>query len=376
MTNQLLKNLTNIEVIEELTEKIDFNNLISENFNQWNTVKMCLNKDFHFFEELLFKIHFKRKKKLSKIQRSNIIKFLSIGYLISNDIRYLNEFLWFYDNNKENQEYYSLLINRFKDNTKEKYHPFPLCSVNEVNKFIEIHTDNNESKDEKSLNNAKIALVGPPFFFNKVYWKLVKEGFDVKVFSLLYDSNKLKRAFLKSGLFFRFYNFIKGVRFKYKTINFNPKDETITDLSQRQEFEIGFHKLGFILKQNLLSCFKKGLINDHWGILPFIRGRSTIEYSILFGFPLYVTTHFVDDTIDTGGIVKLYSYESLPKTFKSVKQIRSIIKLGLEDRIYSSIKEVCSNNNQICNEKKSGLTFYSIHDFLTAYIEEYLLNHF
>lgn len=373
MINQLLEELTDIKATEESAEKIDLNTLISENFTQWNKIKKDFKNNFLFFEELLFKIHFKRKKKLTKIQRNNIIKFLSIGYLFSNDIRYLNEFLWFHKDHEEYKLFYSLMLNRFKANTKGKYHSFPLCTIDDVNDFVKLNTKETEQNNETPINTPKIGLLGPPFFFKKVYWRLIKEGFNVKVFSLLYDSNRKKRMFLKSGLLFLLFNFINGVRFKYETIEFKPKDEKITDILKEKELDIGFHKLGFILKKNLLDCFKIGLLNDHWAILPFVRGRSTIEYSIILGFPMCVTTHFVDEGIDTGSIVKIFPYTNLSEICSSVAEIKKKIKSDLENRIFDSIKNISMNKNQIKNEKTSGLTFYSMHDTLLNYVEKEIL---
>ena len=62
----------------------------------WDNINNVFLKEPSRFEDLLFKIHFKRKKELPAAQRSGILHFLSIGYSATDDIRYFNEFLWFY----------------------------------------------------------------------------------------------------------------------------------------------------------------------------------------------------------------------------------------------------------------------------------------
>ncbi len=356
----------------ELEYSINIETLLNKNFDDWNIIQNLFKSNPLFFEELLFKIHFKRNKKLEIYQKQNIIKFLVQGYIITQDIRYFNEFLWFYNNDKKYLQEYYTIFEKFKQNTLNKIHPFPLCKKEDVEKFL-IKNNMSQINTGAKQKDFKIGLIGPPFLFKNVYLKLKQQNLDVKVFSLTHDTEIKRKLFLKSGIFFKVFNFLKGVYFPYKIINIDYKNGKITKILKNNELDLGFHKLGFIIKENIIDGFKIGLINDHWGVLPFIRGKSTLEYSLLFDFPICATTHFINKEVDTGSIIKIYSYNNIIKENNKIKQIKKKIKENMENRILDSINLICSNQKPILNDKLSGLTFYSMHKFLINYIEKEIL---
>lgn len=361
---------------QEIDYSLDLETLLSSDSINWLDVENIFKENYLSFEKLLFRLHFKRKYKLEKFQKDNILKFLSMGYMISDDVRYFNEFLWFYNNDKKYLQEFKQVYEKFNENTKNRFHKFPLCGKQDVKDFIEQNNFVHKLEMNSSKKNWKIGFIGVPFFFKNVYWKLNK-NFNVEVVSLKHDVSRKKRFLLRSGLPFRLFNLLKGVTFPYKVLNCNYKDEELTDVLKARNFDIGFHKLGFILKENIINGFKFGILNDHWGILPFIRGKSTIEYSLLFDFPVGVTVHYIDKTVDTGDIVKIYLYEDLISGYRSIKKIKNEIKSKLGDRIFDSICTVaCQNENisLIKNDKSQGLTFYSIHPFLSDYIEKNILH--
>lgn len=65
--------------------------------------------------------------------------------------------------------------------------------------------------------------------------------------------------------------------------------------------------LGFstsrILSQHIINIPRIGLLNAHPGLLPKYRGRDTIQWAIHNGDDIGVTVYFVDEGVDTGGIV-------------------------------------------------------------------------
>lgn len=63
---------------------------------------------------------------------------------------------------------------------------------------------------------------------------------------------------------------------------------------------------GGILKDHIISTARKGVLNAHPAILPFIRGVDAIKHSILKDVPIGVTGHFIDKGIDTGAIIERY----------------------------------------------------------------------
>jgi len=60
---------------------------------------------------------------------------------------------------------------------------------------------------------------------------------------------------------------------------------------------------GNILKDEILSVPRLGVLNSHLALLPEIRGMSSPEWSLLCNIPLGITIHFMDASIDTGRIL-------------------------------------------------------------------------
>ncbi len=77
---------------------------------------------------------------------------------------------------------------------------------------------------------------------------------------------------------------------------------------------------GNILRSEVLKVPRLGVLNSHLALLPEIRGMSSPEWSLLCGFPLGITTHFMDGGIDTGPIL-------LRREFASVDDCDSLTDL-------------------------------------------------
>lgn len=60
---------------------------------------------------------------------------------------------------------------------------------------------------------------------------------------------------------------------------------------------------GNLLRRELLQTPRLGVINVHLGLLPEIRGMSTVEWSLLKAVPAGITIHYMDSGIDTGPIL-------------------------------------------------------------------------
>lgn len=76
--------------------------------------------------------------------------------------------------------------------------------------------------------------------------------------------------------------------------------ESVLAWLHRHQFDIGLHGMGVIYRRTALDAFRLGILNAHIGFLPPFRGRSVVEWSLLFGAPLGVSVFFMDDGIDTG----------------------------------------------------------------------------
>ena len=59
----------------------------------------------------------------------------------------------------------------------------------------------------------------------------------------------------------------------------------------------------YIIKQNQLDCFRFGAVNIHPSYLPYGRGSDPIIWSIVNGWPLGFSIHWIDEGIDTGNVL-------------------------------------------------------------------------
>lgn len=125
------------------------------------------------------------------------------------------------------------------------------------------------------------------------------------------------------------------------------------------------HKLGFILKENIINSVRGGIINEHWGYLPYVRGKSTIEYSILLNIPIVCTHHFVIRKIDCGNIIAKYHIPIAQ--FTNINEIKNHIRKTLSTKIFQTLKGF-KKENVLKNKEEDGKTFYLINPFLLEYI--------
>lgn len=357
-----------------LDEIPDFESVIQGEFNSSDFLKYHFRTDFKFFNKLLLQIHNRRKSKLSDNQLFNLLRFLSIGYLNSNDVRYFNEFLWFYRSKGSCQDLKKIVLHNFKNNLDENNtHSIPYFTKTNINSYIS-KLNSQANKHIKNNNNVKLSvgLIGIPFIFKNIYSRLINNKFPVSVFVIPYFTELKRRFFLKSGFIFKAFNRLNGVKFSYKVLNYHHHDQKIKELLLNENLDIGFFKLGFIVKDNIYDAFNIGLLHDHLAVLPFVRGRSSIEFSLLIGVPVGSTIHFIGRGIDTGAIVKVYTYDV--QKGEDINSIRKKIKKDFENRIYDSLEKISKNTcKYITNDTSKGLTYYSIHPELKNFINRSIL---
>lgn len=61
---------------------------------------------------------------------------------------------------------------------------------------------------------------------------------------------------------------------------------------------------GGILTPWTINLARRGILNAHPGLLPYIRGVDVVRHAVLRGVPVGVTLHYIDAGIDTGRIIK------------------------------------------------------------------------
>ena len=298
-------------------------------------------------ELLLKKIHFKRLKIQFPIL---FIKEIENEYIKTNDVRIFNELLWICrgDTQKIPES-----IKKFNSHFKNgKYqHNYDPKLLNHDYKKIKIN--------KIDFENNSVALIGNPLFFIMPYYKLLHFGIKPDIINVMYHPNKYLNKIFNSFTIVYKLIFNKS----YLQIDIDNKSQ-LDKIKLAKKYDIGFHKLSFIIKENIISNFKKGLINDHWGALPFIKGRSTLQYSKLLGVPQIITTHLIDKKIDSGKIINYYPLKN--------KHIKLQILSGLRFRILESLYLLSKNKLRETDNTK-GIVFYEMHPWLKKKISKFKL---
>jgi methionyl-tRNA formyltransferase len=78
---------------------------------------------------------------------------------------------------------------------------------------------------------------------------------------------------------------------------------------------------GNILRKEILSVPRLGVLNIHLGLLPHVRGMSSPEWSLLTGVPVGITIHYMDPGVDTGPILRRYEYRDAAHC-QSLRELR------------------------------------------------------
>lgn len=93
-----------------------------------------------------------------------------------------------------------------------------------------------------------------------------------------------------------------------------------------------------ILRPNIIRIPRIGVLNAHPGLLPKYRGVDVIPWAILNGDPVGVTIHFVDEGVDTGGIIvrrkiELMEGDTIPRLKSRAKQLSAELMADVVLRI-------------------------------------------
>ena len=352
------------------------------NNNNYEHIKNALKKCPDKFDKILLEIHFLQNKKINSFQRNKIIEFLTIAYFFTSDIRYFNELLFFI--NDEHGDYFALCVDKFHSSLENKtYHIFPRSNRLKACEILKKYKNYNILNSDVQNKINKVALYGHPKGFKYLGEKLNLLGYNCYNIHLPKFNSKsttaYKRGFItrfaySSKILYYFYTKIKKNSFKSKIINDKSNSTTLGNKVEKYNFDIALHRLYGIIRSNLYNNSGLGIINDHVGFLPFFRGWSTIEYAILFGFPLASTVHFVDNGVDTGNIIKVFPFQ-LPNSSLSLKDIINQICENNYDRILDVIDNL--NRSEIefhFNDLKQGYQFFRMHDLLVAYVEQLCIN--
>ena len=81
-----------------------------------------------------------------------------------------------------------------------------------------------------------------------------------------------------------------------------------------------------IIKTNILETAHKGVVNCHPGLLPTLRGSSSVGWALYKDLPQGATAHFIDPGIDTGDIIVKRELEVIQgDTYESINSRIAIL---------------------------------------------------
>ena len=191
--------------------------------------------------------------------------------------------------------------------------------------------------------NLEVALIGTNVFHFVIPYIMLTRSFKIKVVWVKEKSLSVASFVINSFII----SLLKGMTIERHHIT----SDKLASLKRH----IVFHKLNFIIPREVIELFPKGIINDHWGTLPYYRGRSTFEYQKLFNHRRMFTNHLIAEGIDSGDIISFAACGPIMWWSKYIllfKRIRiSALRLGFDSLDQNNLNE--------------GATFYKMHKDLT-----------
>ncbi len=323
---------------------------------------------------MLYRIYSQRGKLRAVIEREYMVEFLSYCYLLTSDVRFFNELLWQCSVvGTATEKYVSTANSHFYDSVSgDGFHKVPQTSREFVIRTIAETRRRVPELNPAHMKGVRVALLGRPTLFPNLYRRLNNSGCFVRCLMIQHHSNPFVSLALRNRFLYTL--IAKTIKNTPPFARVRMDEAAIKTLIKNQEFDIGFQKLGFIINKELIEAFRVGIINDHWGALPFVRGRSSVEYSLLFGFPIVATTHLVTSDIDCGEIISCFDYSREIAGIRKISRIRKMVRSAWESRAYTSIA-LLSQGRKILQENSVALgrTYYLIHPALTDFIEREIL---
>jgi len=109
------------------------------------------------------------------------------------------------------------------------------------------------------------------------------------------------------------------------------------------------HSFEGIIAEPVINLFQKGIINIHPAIIPKYRGLDAGLWALYEGGELGVSAYLVDNGIDTGSIIKTYSYQR--DAVKSVENYLTSLKKLKIDSYVDAIKSFATGKLENSNPK-------------------------
>ena len=160
----------------------------------------------------------------------------------------------------------------------------------------------------------------------------------------------------------------------YYVVDHNNAD--LKKITLRYSIDLGIIAGARLLEGNIIKLFKKGIINFHPALLPECRGLDSLLWSIYYNFSLGVTSHLINEKIDSGLLVLKKEIE-VTSSDNLVTLHKKIYNLQL-DLIVPSLKRIILNQtfskldgnknyNSYMNESTQHKVLQKIDDYVSLF---------
>lgn len=132
--------------------------------------------------------------------------------------------------------------------------------------------------------------------------------------------------------------------------------------------DIGLFASGEVISEDIINCFKVGIINAHKGILPYYKGLNLIESAILENRidQIGITTHIINDGVDTGPILNFYKVN--PLQYKNINSLRDEVSSVIPFMLVIACIDIL-NRKKLIPQKNLGRQYYPIHKNLMSILK-------
>lgn len=333
----------------------------------WPGLAAAFRADFRALDRLLLRLHYRRGAELDAPRRERVLRFLTLGYALSGDVRYLNEFLWFSPDPAH--PYAAANGLSFRENVRaDGTHRFPLADAAALARQLDVLRAADPAAGAPRLP-GKVAVLGPPPAFTALHAALVRGGCAPSVYDFAAPGRGWRARLKANPLLRRAYYALRGVRVPFRAVTHPPADERTGAVVARSGAEVAVHQLPFIIRSNLIGAFPGGILNDHLGVLPFVRGRSSLEFSLLFGLPPAATVHRVDAGVDTGPLLRVFVYGA-PAAGESVATARARVLAERDARLLDVLGWLGGGGERTFpNPPEAGLQYFTMHPALVRWLD-------
>ena len=331
-------------------------------------------RDWRRFDPLLLRLHYRRNREYAAEERARILEFLAMTYANTADARYLNEFLWF---DTGGHEALAALCRAVFQESLDAHgrHRFPVATPREIEDTLAaINARAGAAPPRKTPARFRVGLLGNPHAFTGLYERLAEAGHTPRVYFFTCDTSPWKRRIKANRALARLAFLAKGCTLPYTTLRNHYKDPALRGILEAESLDLGIQRVPFIVKNHIIEPFRIGLLNGHLAALPFVRGRSSVEFSVLHGIPVGSTVHFVDEGVDTGAIVKDYVRPWTDYGCATVGALKAAVTARTGDCFLDAVRLLAERRvDPAPNPPARGLQYFTMHPDLIQYVETALL---